>query len=106
MPSRCLSRLGLETPLRKPVHPQFCPTRYEPGGCLRAAVEQLTGSLLARMSIIESMVIDMDEAQVRTVEQVRQVLEGTQALQFRAAQDDEGLNEARAALFRRVPARA
>ena len=36
------------------------------------------------------MVIDMDEAQVRTVEQVRQVLAGTQALQFRAAQDDEG----------------
>lgn len=35
------------------------------------------------------MVIDMDEAQVRTVEQVRQVLQGTQALQFRAAQDDE-----------------
>lgn len=36
------------------------------------------------------MVIDMNEAQVRTVEQVRQVLEGTQALEFRAAQDDEG----------------
>ncbi len=32
----------------------------------------------------------MDEAQVRTLEQVRQVLAGTQALQFRAAQDDEG----------------
>jgi transposase InsO family protein len=36
------------------------------------------------------MVIDMNEAQVRTVEQVRQVLEGTQELQFRAAQDDQG----------------
>jgi hypothetical protein len=36
------------------------------------------------------MVIDMDEAQVRTVEQVRQVLEGTRELQFRAAEDDEG----------------
>lgn len=39
------------------------------------------------------MVIEMNEAQVRTVEQVRQVrqvLEGTQVLQFRAAQDDEG----------------
>ena len=36
------------------------------------------------------MVIDMNEAQVRTVEQVRQVLEGTQALEFRAAEDDEG----------------
>ena len=32
----------------------------------------------------------MDEAQVRTVEQVRQVLEGTQELEFRGAQDDEG----------------
>ena len=36
------------------------------------------------------MVIDMDEAQVRTVEQVRQVLAGTQELEFRAAQDDQG----------------
>ena len=36
------------------------------------------------------MVIDMNEAQVRTVEQVRQVLEGTQALEFRRAEDDEG----------------
>ena len=42
------------------------------------------------MSIIEEMVIDMNEAQVRTVEQVRQVLAGTQELQCRAAQDDEG----------------
>jgi hypothetical protein len=36
------------------------------------------------------MVIDMNEAQVRTLEQVHQVLEGTQALEFRAAEDDEG----------------
>ena len=36
------------------------------------------------------MVIDMNEAQVRTLEQVRQVVAGTQALQFKAAQDDEG----------------
>jgi transposase InsO family protein len=36
------------------------------------------------------MVIDMDEAQVRTVAQVQQVLAGTQELQFRAAPDDEG----------------
>ena len=34
------------------------------------------------------MVIDMNEAQIRTVEQVRQVLAGTQELQFRATQDD------------------
>ena len=32
----------------------------------------------------------MNEAQVRTVEQVRQVLEGTQELEFRGAEDDEG----------------
>ena len=38
--------------------------------------------------IIESMVIDMNEAQVRTLEQVRQVLAGTQALEFQAAADD------------------
>ena len=36
------------------------------------------------------MVIDMNEAQVRTVEQARQVLEGTQSLEFRRAEDDEG----------------
>ena len=36
------------------------------------------------------MVIDIDEAQVRTVDQVRQVLAGTHELQFRAAPDDEG----------------
>lgn len=36
------------------------------------------------------MVIDMNESQVRTVEQVRQVLQGTQALEFRVAEDDEG----------------
>ena len=41
-------------------------------------------------SIIERMVIDMDEAQVRTLEQVRQVLQGTQSLEFRRAEDDEG----------------
>ena len=32
----------------------------------------------------------MNEAQVRTLEQVRQVVAGTQALQFKAAQDDAG----------------
>lgn len=36
------------------------------------------------------MVIDMDEAQVRTLEQARQVVAGTQALVFRRAEDDEG----------------
>ena len=36
------------------------------------------------------MVIDMNEAQVRSLEQVRQVLEGTQSLEFRRAEDDEG----------------
>jgi transposase InsO family protein len=42
------------------------------------------------VSIIESMVIDMNEALVRTLEQVRQVVAGTQALEFRRAEDDEG----------------
>ena len=42
------------------------------------------------VSIIGSMVIDMNEAQVRTLEQVRQVMAGTQALEFRRAEDDEG----------------
>lgn len=36
------------------------------------------------------MVIDMNEAQVRTLEQVRLVVAGTQALEFRRAEDDEG----------------
>ena len=53
-------------------------------------------------SIIEPMVIDMNEAQVRTLEQARQVLEGTQALEFGRAEE---LNEAWLALFRCVPAR-
>ena len=39
---------------------------------------------------MESMVIDMNEAQVRTLQQVRQVLAGTQAMEFQAAADDEG----------------
>lgn len=41
-------------------------------------------------SIIGRMVIDMNEAQIRTIEQVREVLAGTQQLQFQAAQDDAG----------------
>lgn len=36
------------------------------------------------------MVIDMNEAQVRTLEQVRQVVGGIQALEFRRPEDDEG----------------
>jgi transposase InsO family protein len=36
------------------------------------------------------MVIDMNETQVRTLEQVRQVVAGTQALEFRRAEDDAG----------------
>lgn len=47
------------------------------------------GGLLRGASIIDWMVIDMNEAQVRTLEQVRQVLAGTQALEFRRAEDDE-----------------
>ena len=41
-------------------------------------------------SIIGRMVIDMNEIQVRTLEQVRQVVAGTQALEFRRAESDEG----------------
>ena len=44
---------------------------------------------MRRVSIIEAMVIDMNEAQVRTLEQVRQVLAGTQALQFSACADEQ-----------------
>ncbi len=36
------------------------------------------------------MVIDMNESQVRTLEQVRQVVAGTQAMEFHRAEDDEG----------------
>ena len=39
-------------------------------------------------SIITAMVIDMNESQVRTLEQVRQVLAGTTALEFGCSQDD------------------
>lgn len=42
------------------------------------------------VSIIEPMMIDMNEAQVRTVEQVQQVVAGTHSLEFRRAQNDEG----------------
>ena len=48
------------------------------------------GAVMCGVSIIEPMVIDMNEAQVRTLEQVRQVVAGTQALEFRGADDDEG----------------
>jgi transposase InsO family protein len=41
-------------------------------------------------SIIHGMIIDMNEAQVRTVAQVREVMAGTQSLQFKVAQDDSG----------------
>jgi hypothetical protein len=43
-------------------------------------------------SIIELMVIDMNEAQVKTLEQMREVLEGTRALVFQGAgaDDDDG----------------
>ena len=61
------------------------------------------------VSIIEAMVIDMNEAQVRTLEQVRQVVAGTQALEFRRAEDDEGRYawiEAGAAALRVPPAAA
>jgi hypothetical protein len=42
------------------------------------------------VSIIECMVIDMNEVRVRSLAQVRQVLQGTQALQFRRPEDEAG----------------
>ena len=36
------------------------------------------------------MVIDMNEAQVRTLDQVRQVVAGTAELEFKRADNDEG----------------
>ena len=36
------------------------------------------------------MVIEMNETQVRTLELVRRVVEGTEALEFRRCEDDEG----------------
>jgi hypothetical protein len=37
----------------------------------------------------QAMVIDMNETQVRTLEQARQVLQGTQALQLSFAQPED-----------------
>lgn len=45
---------------------------------------------MGSLPIIEEVVIRMDEAQVHNLEQVRQVLAGTQELQFRPAPDDHG----------------
>ena len=64
--------------------------RSEPGGHLRSSIGGWQAAHRRSGSIIESMVIDMNEAQVRTLEQVRQVLAGTQAMEFQAAADGEG----------------
>jgi hypothetical protein len=81
---------------------QPCPTRCEPGvGCgiplgnetggrLRSVVLLGGGWPAARRrsgSIIERMLIGMNEAQVPTLGQVRQVLAGTQAMEFQEADD-------------------
>ena len=50
------------------------------------------------------MVIDMNESEVRTLEQVPQVpqvLEGTQELEFRRSEDDEGCYGGIAAVLER-----
>ena len=57
---------------------------------MRLGDGRLTGSGHARGVDIEAMVIDMNEAQVRTLAQVRLVVPGTQALEFGWAEDDEG----------------
>jgi hypothetical protein len=48
------------------------------------------------------MVIDMNETQVNTVEKMRQVLAGTQALEFRQAGDDAGRYAWIDAVLRRI----
>ena len=63
-----------------------CGSRYRGSGLLREGVweRRLCGSWGAGWrggSIIGVMVIDMNEVQVRTLEQVRQVVVGTQALE-------------------------
>jgi transposase InsO family protein len=53
-------------------------------------------------SIIRRMVIDMNEAQIRSVEQMLQVLAGTQALEFRQAGDDQDRYAWIGAVLRRI----
>ncbi len=48
------------------------------------------------------MVIDMNESQVRTLVQVREVLAGTMALEFRCAHDDAGRYEWLASVLKRL----
>jgi hypothetical protein len=68
--------------------------RFQRGTSLEGVWERRMGGRRATRrrgeSIIESMVIDMNEAQVRTVEQVRQVLEGTQAFEVPARRGRRG----------------
>jgi hypothetical protein len=60
-------------------------------GDRETAIVWLTGSWQAwRVDHHQGMVIDMNEAQVSTVEKMRQVLAGTHALEFRQAGDDAG----------------
>lgn len=59
------------------------PARGGPGRRLRGRWPG--GGLSAAVSIIEPRVIEMNEARVRTLEQVRHVVAGTQALEFRGA---------------------
>ena len=52
------------------------------------------------------MVIDMNETQVRTIEQMREVLSGTQALQFTALTEDSGRYRWIEGVLRRIRYRA
>ena len=52
------------------------------------AVRPLTGGVPASGVDHHGMVIDMNETQVRTLDQVREVLAGTQALELRAVADE------------------
>ena len=48
------------------------------------------------------MVIDISESEVRTIKPERQVLDGTQELDFRRAEDDEGCYGWIAAVLKRL----
>ena len=69
--------------------------------CQRAASRPARARPTAVSRIIKAMVIDMNQAQVRTVEPVRHVPAGTQELEFRRSEDDEGRYGRIAAVLKR-----
>ena len=61
------------------------PARYEPGAAEDGGRPRGQGG-----STSCGMVLDMNEAQVRTIEQMREVLSGTQAREFTVSAEDAG----------------